>query len=106
MPGVRVGHVSIVEGERRPHRRDRDPDPRGRPFLEKTPAAAFVLNGFGKTCGPAQVAELGVIETPILLTDTLAVPRVADAVIDWTLARHAGRAASSTRSSASATTAT
>ena len=88
VPGVRVGHVSIVEGEAvrtgvtaiLTHDRD--------PFQEKTPAAAFVLNGFGKTCGLPQVAELGVIETPILLTGTLAVPRVADALIDWTIARN------------------
>jgi D-aminopeptidase len=88
VPGVRVGQVSIVEGE---HVRtgltailthDRDP------FQHKTPAAAFVLNGFGKTCGLPQVAELGVMETPILLTGTLAVPRVADALIDWTIARN------------------
>jgi D-aminopeptidase len=86
--GLRVGHVSIVAGDQirtgvtalLTHERD--------PFQEKTPAAAFVLNGFGKTCGLAQVAELGVLETPILLTGTLAVPRVADALIDWTIARN------------------
>jgi D-aminopeptidase len=85
VPGVAVGHVSVVEGQRvrtgvtaiRTHGGD--------PFREKTPAAAFVLNGFGKTCGLPQVAELGVIETPILLTGTLSVPRVADALITWTL---------------------
>jgi D-aminopeptidase len=85
VPGVAVGHVSIVEGDAvrtgvtaiRTHPGD--------PFREKTPAAAFVLNGFGKTCGLPQVAELGVIETPILLTGTLSVPRVADALISWTL---------------------
>src|SRR5215831_21410626 len=58
--GVRVGHVSLVEGQ----------DIRtgvtailthgGDPFAEKTIAAAFVLNGYGKTCGLAQLAELGV----------------------------------------------
>src|ERR671933_538507 len=53
-----------------------------------SPAAAFVLNGFGKTCGLPQLAELGTLETPILLTNTLSVPRVADAVLDWTLLRH------------------
>jgi D-aminopeptidase len=85
VPGVAVGHVSVVEGEAvrtgvtaiRTHGGD--------PFREKTPAAAFVLNGFGKTCGLAQVEELGVLETPILLTSTLCVPRVADALISWTL---------------------
>jgi D-aminopeptidase len=85
VPGVAVGHVSLVEGEAirtgvtaiRTHPGD--------PFREKTPAAAFVLNGFGKTCGLAQVAELGALETPIVLTGTLGVPRVADALISWTL---------------------
>ena len=85
VPGVAVGHASLVEGEAirtgvtaiRTHAGD--------PFREKTPAAAFVLNGFGKTCGLAQVAELGVLETPVLLTGTLSVPRVADALISWTL---------------------
>lgn len=88
VPGLRVGHVSIVEGDAvrtgvtaiLTHDHD--------PFQQKTPAAAFVLNGFGKTCGLPQVAELGVIETPLMLTGTLAVPRVADALIDWTIARN------------------
>ena len=85
VPGVAVGHSSVIEGDAvrtgvtaiRTHTSD--------PFREKTPAAAFVLNGFGKTCGLAQVAELGVLETPILLTGTLSVPRAADALISWTL---------------------
>ena len=86
--GTAVGHISIVAGTDvrtgvtaiRTHQAD--------PFAEKTAAAAFVLNGFGKTCGLPQVAELGVLETPIVLTNTLSVPRAADAVLDWTLARH------------------
>ena len=89
VPGVRVGHVSLIEGDSVrtgvtaifTHAAD--------PFLEKTPAAAFVLNGFGKMAGLAQVAELGVIETPIVLTNTLSVPTAADALIGWTLDRHA-----------------
>jgi D-aminopeptidase len=55
----------------------------GNPFQEKVAAASFVLNGFGKTIGLAQVSELGVIETPILLTNTLNVPLVADALIGY-----------------------
>jgi D-aminopeptidase len=88
VPGVKVGHVSLIEGD----------DVRtgvtallthpGDPFSDKTAGAAFILNGFGKTCGLPQLAELGTLETPILLTNTLSVPRVADAVLDWTLARH------------------
>jgi D-aminopeptidase len=86
--GVRVGHVSLVAGEDirtgvtaiLPHEGD--------PFDANAQAAAFVLNGFGKTCGLPQLAELGTLETPIVLTNTLSVPRVADTVLDWTLARH------------------
>jgi len=88
VPGVGVGHASVIAGQDVAtgvtpiitHPRD--------PFDEKTVAAAFVLNGFGKTCGLPQVAELGVLETPILLTNTFCVPRVADALLDWTLERH------------------
>ncbi|HEX5415985.1 MAG TPA: P1 family peptidase, partial [Chloroflexota bacterium] len=58
----------------------------GNPFQEKVSAASFVLNGFGKTIGLPQIAELGVIETPILLTNTLNVPRVADALISHLIA--------------------
>ena len=55
-------------------------------FREKVPGAVFVGNGFGKLAGSTQVNELGEIETPILLTSTLAVPRVADFLIDYMLA--------------------
>jgi D-aminopeptidase len=88
VPGVRVGHVSLIEGADVrtgvtaiwPHG--------GNPFTEKSVAAAFVLNGFGKTCGLPQLAELGTLETPLLLTNTLSVPRAADALLEWTLARN------------------
>jgi D-aminopeptidase len=84
--GVRVGHTTLVRGENvrtgvtaiLPHS--------GNLFQEKIPAAIFVGNGFGKLMGSTQVDELGEIETPILLTSTLNVPRVADALIDWMLA--------------------
>src|SRR5579872_3679458 len=55
-------------------------------FREKVAGAVFVGNGFGKLAGSTQVNELGEIETPILLTSTLNVPRVADALIDYMLA--------------------
>ncbi len=55
-------------------------------FREKVPGAVFIGNAFGKLAGSTQVNELGEIETPILLTSTLAVPRVADAVLDYMLA--------------------
>jgi D-aminopeptidase len=58
----------------------------GNLFQEKVPGAVFVGNGFGKLMGSTQIRELGEIETPILLTGTLNVPRVADALLDWMLA--------------------
>jgi D-aminopeptidase len=84
--GVKVGHTTIVRGENvrtgvtaiLPHG--------GNLFREKVPAAVFIGNAFGKLMGSTQVEELGEIETPILLTNTLAVPRVADALIDYMLA--------------------
>src|SRR5437773_7221444 len=84
--GVRVGHTTIIRGENvrtgvtaiLPHG--------GNLFQEKVPGAVYVGNGFGKIAGTTQVDELGEIETPILLTSTLAVPRVADALIDYMLA--------------------
>jgi D-aminopeptidase len=83
--GVRVGHVTVIAGDRirtgvtaiLPHG--------GNLMLEKVPAAIHVENGFGKLIGFTQVEELGEIETPILLTNTLAAPRVADALIEWTI---------------------
>src|SRR5207237_4305573 len=58
----------------------------GNLFREKVPGAVFIGNAFGKLAGSTQVNELGEIETPILLTSTLNVPRVADALIDYMLA--------------------
>jgi D-aminopeptidase len=83
--GVLVGHTTVLQGENirtgvtaiLPHQ--------GNLFREKVPAAIFVGNGFGKLMGSTQVNELGEIETPILLTSTLSVPRVADALLDYML---------------------
>ncbi len=83
--GVKVGHTTIVRGDNirtgvtaiLPHS--------GNLFREKVPAAIFVGNGFGKLMGSTQVNELGEIETPILLTSTLSVPRVADSLLDYML---------------------
>lgn len=58
----------------------------GNPFREKVPAAIVVGNGFGKLMGSTQVNELGELESPIVLTCTLCVPRAADAVLTWLLA--------------------
>jgi D-aminopeptidase len=85
VPGVLVGQTTIVRGDNirtgvtaiLPHG--------GNMFREKVPGAVFVGNGFGKLAGSTQVNELGEIETPILLTSTLSVPRVADAVLDYVL---------------------
>lgn len=57
----------------------------GNLFLDKVPAAIFVANGFGKLTGISQVQELGTLETPIILTGTLSVPRAADALISYML---------------------
>ncbi|HEY3082587.1 MAG TPA: P1 family peptidase [Chloroflexota bacterium] len=89
LPGVRVGQVSLIEGDAVRTGVTALFTHGGDPFLEKTPATPFVLNGFGKMAGLAQVAELGVVETPIVLTNTLSVPTGTDALIGWTLDRHA-----------------
>ena len=85
--GVKVGHVTLIEGQDvrtgvtaiLPHE--------GNLFQEKVPAGVVVGNGFGKLIGFTQVEELGEIETPVILTNTLSVPRAAEALIDWTLAQ-------------------
>jgi D-aminopeptidase len=83
--GVRVGHTTIQRGDNIrtgvtaivPHT--------GNMFREKVPGAVFIGNAFGKLAGSTQVNELGEIETPIVLTSTLSVPRAADAVLDFVL---------------------
>lgn len=80
--GVKVGHHTIIEGDHirtgataiLPHD--------GNIFQQKVPAAVYVGNGFGKLAGSTQIKELGNIETPIILTNTLSVPTAADALID------------------------
>lgn len=83
--GVRVGQVTVIEGDSvrtgitaiLPHE--------GNVFLDRVPAAIAVGNGYGKLLGVTQVAELGEIETPILLTCTLCVWKAADAMVAWLL---------------------
>jgi len=85
--GVRVGHTTIVEGDRVrtgvtaivPHG--------GNVFQDKVAGAVFVGNAFGKLAGSTQVAELGTIETPIVLTNTLSVGTAVDAVARYTVAQ-------------------
>ena len=83
--GVSVGHVTLVQGD---HIRTGVtvivPHP-GNLFQDKVPGAVFVGNAFGKLAGSTQVDELGTIETPIALTNTLSVGAVMDGVVRWTL---------------------
>ena len=84
--GVEVGQTTIIRGDNirtgvtaiLPHSENL--------FREKVPAGIFVGNGYGKLAGSTQVEEMGEIETPILLTNTLSVPQVADAVLQYMLA--------------------
>jgi len=90
VPGVRVGHTTIIQGEGKlevgkgpvrtgvtailPH-----PDV----FSDRVLAGSFVLNGAGEVSGLTQVVEWGLLETPILLTNTMAVGKVSDAAVKW-----------------------
>ena len=85
VPGVKVGQVTLIEGQ----------DIRtgvtailahgGNIYQEKVPAAVYIANAYGKLMGSTQVEELGNLETPIVLTNTLSVPTAGDAVIDYIL---------------------
>ncbi len=85
--GVRVGHTTLIEGETvrtgvtaiLPHD--------GNLFQHKAPAGVYAANAFGKAAGLLQVRELGTLETPIVLTNTLCVGTAVQAVVDWTLAQ-------------------
>jgi len=81
-----VGHITLIESDDiRTGITAILPHP-GNIFQDKVPAGLAVGNGFGKLTGSTQIIELGEIETPILLTNTLAVPCAAEALIEWTLA--------------------
>ncbi len=82
VPGVAVGHATINQGPIQtgvtalpPHQ--------GNLFTEKVPAAVHVFNGFGKSLGLVQIEELGNIETPVILTNTLSVGTAADALFRY-----------------------
>ncbi len=85
VPGVQAGHFTKIEGDSirtgvtaiLPHS--------GNVFQEKVPAAIYIGNGFGKLAGYTQVMELGNLETPIILTNTLGVPTAVNALIGYTL---------------------
>jgi D-aminopeptidase len=84
---VRVGHLTLIEGDDiRTGATAIVPHP-GNLFQEKVPAAIVVGNGFGKLIGSTQVNELGVLETPVILTNTLNVWEAAAALADYTLAQ-------------------
>jgi D-aminopeptidase len=85
VPGVRVGHTTVIQGQNirtgitaiLPHG--------GNLFQEKVPAAIYIGNGFGKLAGYSQVKELGQMETPIVLTNTLSVGTATNALVKYTL---------------------
>jgi D-aminopeptidase len=87
VPGVKVGHVTLIQGDNIrtgvtaivPHD--------GNIFRNKVPASIFVGNGFGKLAGYTQVRELGNIETPVILTNTMSVAAALDGLISYTLAQ-------------------
>lgn len=96
VPGVKVGHVTLIEGEGAlvegqgpvrtgvtvilPHV--------GNIFRDKVAAGVATFNGFGKATGFEQIRELGTIETPVALTNTLNVPRVADALMSYMMTQN------------------
>lgn len=82
--GVRVGHATVDHGDAHTGVTVIVPC-EGNVYARKPVAAAHVLNGFGKTCGLVQLEELGCLETPIALTNTLCVGRVADALVTHAL---------------------
>jgi len=84
--GVRVGHTTIARGDSINTGVTAILAHDGNLFRQKVPAAIVVGNGFGKLAGSTQVNELGELESPIVLTCTLCVPRAADAVLTWLLA--------------------
>lgn len=89
VPGVKVGHITLRDGDRvntgvtaiLPHE--------GNLFRDKVMAASAVINGFGKTMGLVQVEELGTIETPIIMTNTLSIGTAATALIKYMLEQNA-----------------
>lgn len=87
VPGIRIGHATLIKGDSvrtgvtsiLPHGDNL--------FQQKVPAAVYVGNGFGKLAGVTQIRELGNIESPIILTNTLSVATGINAIISYTLAQ-------------------
>lgn len=89
VPGVTVGQVTLIDDEKHiytgvtailPHQ--------GNVFREKTAAGACVINGFGKSAGLVQIEELGTLETPIVMTNTLSVGTALNALVEYKLSRN------------------
>ena len=83
--GVKVGHFTLIKNDNIRTGITAILPYDGNIFMNKVPAAIYVANGFGKLTGYTQVEELGEIETPVILTNTLSVPMAADALIDYIL---------------------
>ena len=83
--GVKVGHTTLIKGDSVRTGVTAILPYDGNIFQQKVPAGIFVGNGFGKLTGSTQVLELGNLETPIILTNTLSVSTAMDAVIDYTI---------------------
>ena len=86
VPGVRVGHTTLIDPPR-VHSGVTAIVPDGISPQRPLPAGVFVGNGYGKLLGSTQLAELGALETPVLLTSTLSAFRGADALVGWMLER-------------------
>lgn len=88
---VKIGHTTLIDSENIrtgvtaiiPHE--------GNIFQEKVPAAIYIGNGFGKLAGYSQVKELGNLETPIILTNTMSLPTASNALISYTIAQEANK---------------
>src|SRR5262249_61693977 len=94
VPGVRVGHTTLIAGEGKleagkgPVRTGiTSIIPTQNIFFDRVLGGAFVLNGAGELSGLTQVQEWGLLETPILLTNTMSVGKVSDATVKW-MVRH------------------
>ncbi len=90
VPGVRVGHCTLIEdaGEKALRTGVTAIIPPGDLYAEPCSAGVFVLHGHGKATGLWQIRDVGELETPVLLTNTLAVFTCAEALLTWTLRRH------------------
>lgn len=85
VPGVKVGQTTLISGDSVRTGVTAILPYEGNIFLQKVPAAVFVGNGFGKLAGSTQVTELGNLETPVVLTNTLSVGTAIEAVVQYTL---------------------